>query len=349
MKKETKIQLIIILILTIILGVVMFFTINEINTKRIGIERKNPMEEENTAKETTANDVEEGTTVKSNQIDLSKYNTNITITEAGEYTLSGSTKNSVLVNTTDKVTLILKNVDIQSKKTAAIANISENDLIIKIENDTENKLSDGGSSEYDSCIYSKGNLIIEGDGILNVFGNQEEGEGIATETKDITINSGTINIECQDDGLNAGGDGGLITVNGGNIYIKASGDGIDSNKKLIINGGNIYTIGSSLGGDAGIDTNEGFEINGGDVIALGSDMLQNPEKTSKQSYICFSLNNKINEGTEVSIKDETENEIVSFEAKENFKTLIISNSKIFSGTYYLYTNNEKTKYNQVVK
>ena len=123
-----------------------------------------------------------------------------------------------------------------------------------------------------------------------------------------------------------------------------NGDGIDSNKNLIINGGNIYTMGSSVGGDAGIDTDAGFEINGGTVIALGSDMIERPEKSSKQKSVCFELNSKIAEGTKITLKNEDEGDIISFEAKEEFKTLIISNSKILDGTYYLYQNGEKTGY-----
>ena len=141
-----------------------------------------------------------------------------------------------------------------------------------------------------------------------------------------------------------GGEGGLITINDGDIYIKASGDGIDSNKNLIMSGGNVYTIGSSVGGDAGIDTDEGFEINGGTVIALGSDMLEKPENSSKQKSVCFTLNSKISKRTEISLRNETGEEIISFEAKEDFKTLIISNSKLTNGTYYLYENGEKTEY-----
>lgn len=305
--------------------------------------------EEKSVKETLASDVEEGTKVSQNKINLSEYDTNITIIKSGEYTLTGSFKNAVLINAESDVTLILNGVDIKNQNTAAIANISNYNLTIKLAENTVNNLSDGGSSEYDACIYSNGDLIIEGNGTLNVYGNQEEGEGIATETKNITINSGTINIECEDDGINAGGDGGLITINGGNIFINASGDGIDSNKNLIINGGNIYTIGSPTGGDAGIDTDEGFEINGGNVIALGSDMLEKPKTSSTQKSICFSLANKINKGSKISIINNNGEEVIAFEAKEQFKTLIISNEKVSSGTYYLYENGEKTNYTSEIK
>ena len=349
MKKEAKIQLIIIIVLVIILGILVTITINEMNSDRPTQMDGTRQEfggpnEEKAEKETKASDVDAGQEVTVSNIDLSQYNSNITITKSGEYTLKGEFKNAVLVNAEGKVTLILDNVYIENNITATIANKGTSELTIKLADNSNNTLSDGGASEYDACIYSNGKLTIEGNGILNVYGNQEEGEGIATETNDITINGGIINIECQDDGINAGGDGGLITINDGEIYIKASGDGIDSNKNLVINGGNVYTMGSSVGGDAGIDTDDGFEINGGTVIALGSDMLEKPEKTSKQKSVCFSLNNKIPKGTKITLKSELDEEIIYFETKEDFKTLIISNSKLTSGTYHLYKDGEKTDY-----
>ena len=350
MNKETKIEISIIIVLVIILGILTTIAIKELNFNnqinvRDGIRQEfGKPNEEKTEKETKASDVDIGQEVLNSNIDLSQYNSNITITKAGEYTLKGELKNAVLVNAESDVTLILDNVNIENDITAAIANIGTSELTIKLDDNSNNTLSDGGVSEYDSCIYSNGKLTIEGNGTLNIYGNQEEGEGIATETNDITINGGIINIECQDDGINAGGDGGLITINNGEIYIKANGDGIDSNKNLVINGGNVYTMDSSVGGDAGIDTDGGFEINGGTVIALGSDMLEKPEKTSKQKSVCFTLNGRISKGTKVTLQNETGKEVISFEAKEDFRTLIISNSKITSGTYYLYENEEKTNY-----
>lgn len=345
MKKETIIQLVIIVILIITLGILVSLIVKQ-NKAENSMQRQSEfeMQEEKTEKETKASDIDEGQEITENNIDLSKYDSNITITKAGEYTLKGEFKHSVLVNAEGDVTLILNGVNIQNNITAAIANIGTSELTIKLEDNSSNTLSDGGASEYDACIYSNGKLTIEGNGTLNVNGNQKEGEGIATETNDITINGGTINIECQDDGINAGGDGGLITINSGEIYIKANGDGIDSNKNLIINGGNIYTMGSSVGGDAGIDTDDGFEINGGTVIVLGSDMLEKPENSSKQKSVCFELNTKISNETKVSLRNEIDEEIISFEAKEDFRTLIISNSKLTSGTYYLYIDGETTGY-----
>lgn len=342
MKKETKVQLIIIVILSIILSALLFVIFKDNNRKNMFIY----MEEE---KETTKHEVDNGSIVNEENINLNNYENNITITKGGEYNVSGSFNYSIIINSKEKVILNLNNVTINSEITASIANINNGELVINLLSGTTSTLKDNGSSEYDGCIYSMGKLTIQGDGKLYVYGNQEEGEGIATTDNDITINGGEIYIESKDDGLNAGGDnGGTITINNGNIYIKASGDGIDSNKNLIINGGKVYTMGSSIGGDAGIDTDGSFEINGGEVIALGSDMLQNPDKSSQQKYVSFTLNSKISKNSKISLKDLKDNEIISFVAQEDFKTLVVSNPSLITGTYYIYVNEEKTEYSKII-
>ena len=349
MKKEILIQVIIILILTVILGGLVYMTVTEMNNINPRIFGMNSMEDE-VVKDTKKEDVDTGKMINAKTIKLDEYDSNITIKEGGEYNIEGSFNHSILVDSTDKVILNLNNVTINSDITAAIGNKGTGEMVINLVEGTNNVLKDNGSSELDGCIYSSGKLTIQGNGKLEVHGNQEEGEGIATTDADITINGGEIYIVCNDDGINAGGDnGGVITINGGNITVKASGDGIDSNKDLIINGGTIYTMGSSVGGDAGIDTDGKFEINGGEVIALGSDMLQNPDNTSKQKYVSFTLNSKITNGSNINLRDGNGNEIILFEAKEDFKTLIISNDDIYNNTYYLYINGEKTEYNQIVK
>lgn len=343
---KTTIEVIIIVMLVIALGIVIKLFMNEKNSNSQNVQMLEKIQmpmEENKFKKTTADDVDAGKTANSKEINLSEYDSNLTISEAGTYTLTGSFKNSVVVNANGDVTLILSGVNIESTMTAAIANGTTNLLTIKLADNTVNNLSDGGSSEYDGCIFSYGKLLIEGNGTLNVNGKQEDGEGIATKSCDIVINSGTINITSQDDGLNAGGSGGSIIINGGTIYIKANGDGIDSNGALTVNGGKLYTIGSSQGGDAGIDTDEGFVFNGGEIIALGSDMLEKPESTSKQKSVCFELNTKVSSGSAVEVKNASGDIIVSFEAKEDFKILIVSNEKVNSETVYLYVNGEKIK------
>ena len=171
-------------------------------------------------------------------INLNNQKTDITITDGGVYEFSGEFSNSIIIDSENEdVELVLNNVKITNEQTAAIIGLAAKSITINLKSGTENTLSDGGNSGYDGCIFSNAELIFTGDGKLVVNGNQNEGEGIATEAADITINSGEFIINSNDDGINACGDGATITINSGSIYIDASGDGIDSNKNAVINGG----------------------------------------------------------------------------------------------------------------
>lgn len=280
--------------------------------------------------------------VTSSNIDLSNETTDVTITTGGTYTITGSFTHALIIDAdTEDVELILNNVTIENSETAAIIGLSANKITINLNEGSTNTLSDGGNSEYDGCIFSNAELEFKGSGTLIVNGNQNEGEGIATETQNITFNGGTYIVTSNDDGINAGGDGATITINDGVFYIDASGDGIDSNKNAIINGGTIFVMGSDIEGDAGIDTDDGFTINGGVVVALGSDMIETPLESSKQNAICFSLSNSISKDTIVTLMKDDE-EIVSFSASKSFKTIIISTDTLTNGTYELYTGGTNT-------
>lgn len=170
MKKETLIQVIIILILIAILGGLVYTTIaemkNNINPRMFGM---NPMEEE-VEKDTKKEDVDSGNKVEENTINLSEHSTNINISTGGEYNITGKFENSIIVDSADKVILNLNDVTIDSQITAAIANKNSGELVINLVENTTNILKDNGSSEYDGCIYSEGNLTIEGSGTLKVYG-----------------------------------------------------------------------------------------------------------------------------------------------------------------------------------
>lgn len=328
MEKKKTILIIILVVLVCLLGIETFYVIKNKKT--------------DTTETTTTNTTKNSDTVTGTKIDLSSYTEDVSITSGGEYTLSGTLAYSVVINTSEDVTLNLNGVVIHATDKAGIANIGTGTLTIHLVADTTNTITDGGSSDYDGAIYSASNLIFNGTGSLTVKGNQEEGEGIATTAANITFNGGTYHIESADDGINAGGDGGTITFNGGTFYIKANGDGIDSNKNAIINGGTIFVMGSSQGGDAGIDTDQGYVINGGTVIALGSDMLEVPQSSSTQNTLCLTLDSSIASGTNLTLVDSNDKEVLAFQADDNFKTLVISSSTLSNGTYKLYQGTTNT-------
>ncbi len=282
--------------------------------------------------------------VNSNVVDLSDCTEDVAITDGGTYEFSGNFTKSIVVNSPNEdVEIILNNTEISNNQTAAIIGLSAKSLTVNLKDNTENILSDGGNSEYDGCIFSNAPLVFTGNGTLTVNGNQNEGEGIATEAADITINSGKIIITSADDGINAGGNGAQITINGGDIYINASGDGIDSNKNAVINGGTLFVLGSDVGGDAVIDTDEGYIINGGTVVALGSDMIEVPEAQSTQNTLAFTLDNKIDKDICVTLMKGDE-QIVSFTAPKSFRTIIISGNLSDGNDYRLYTGSTNGDY-----
>lgn len=280
--------------------------------------------------------------VSPGEINLTNENSDITIRSQGTYIFNGNFNHAIIVDANnEEVEIVLDGVRITNDNTATIIGLSASKIKIKLEDDSENILTDGGNSEYDGCIFSNAPLEFFGNGKLIVNGKQEEGEGIATEAQDITINSGTYIITSNDDAINAGGDGATITVNDGIIYLNASGDAIDSNKDAVINGGKLFVIGSDIGGDAGIDTEDGYVINGGLVVALGSDMIETPKNNSKQKTIAFTLNEKIEKNTLLTLMKGDE-VIVSFEAPKSYKTIIVSSNKIEDGTYTLYKGGSNT-------
>ena len=131
----------------------------------------------------------------------------------------------------DEVCLILDGVSITSADYSAIYASQSGLLTIVLEDRTENRVSDGNTYTYpqteedepDAAIFSKDDVVFEGNGMLTVSGNYMNG----IRGKDrLTINSGTYVIEAAEDGVK-GKD--AVEVNGGEITITAGSDGIQSN------------------------------------------------------------------------------------------------------------------------
>lgn len=214
----------------------------------------------------------EGTTVTITGDGAEFENGKVVITKAGEYTLSGTLDDGqIFVNATksDKVYLILNNVDIKCSTSAAIYIACADKTTIIANSGTTNKLTDGKSYKFDSvedepnaCIYSADDMTIKGEGVLNVVGNYKNGissknditikeltlsvdaYNTAIRGKDsIEIESGKITIESNNDGLkstNAEEAGkGYILITGGDITIDAGDDCIQSETDVTVSGGKI--------------------------------------------------------------------------------------------------------------
>ena len=209
------------------------------------------------------------------------------ITTGGTYILNGSMNGSVIINTTSEVKLVLDNVTINSDDFAAIYIKQCEKCTITLVG--ENTLSDNGS-EYtqvdentvDGVIFSKDDLVLNGEGTLNIEANYKHG---IVSKDDLTITSGTyyitsishgivgkdcvkikdgtFNIESGKTAIKSNNDEdegrGYIYISGGEFELSAGNKGLQAYNDLIIDGGTINITKSYEGLEAAnITLNDGI-------------------------------------------------------------------------------------------
>ena len=197
--------------------------------------------------------------------------------------------------------------------------------------------------KYDGAFYSKMSMNVSGEsdesGTLNIIADNE---GLDSELH-LTINSGSIFITSQNDGINTNEDGvSVTTINGGRLSINAGlgaeGAGIDSNGYLTINAGEVVTVANGQSGDGGIDSDSGIYLNGGSVLALGS-RNDAVETDSGQAYMEMSFAGEQAAGSSIVIKDSEGNELISYTAERAFSSLTYTGADLTDGaTYSVYVD-----------
>ena len=194
----------------------------------------------------------------------------ITITNAGNYKLTGTYEGQIKVEAADSdmVRLILNNATITNSTGAAINVVEADEVVIYTASGTANTVSDGSSysdtasGSPDAAIYSKSDLTLAGEGTLKVEGKYEEGihttDGlvIASGTLEVTaantgikgkdyvdILDGTITVTATKDGIKAtndtDGNRGWVRLSGGTVNISAGDDGFKAERVLEISGGTL--------------------------------------------------------------------------------------------------------------
>lgn len=203
---------------------------------------------------------------------------------------------------------------------------------------------DDGIHADSALAVNDGNILIE-----------KSYEGL--EGSSITISGGTVELTASDDGLNASGGSDssamgdrpgqnsffetsdvYIKITGGKLTIDASGDGIDSNGTLTVEGGEIYIDGPENGGNGALDYGSTATISGGTVIALGSSgMSEGFSDSSAQGSILYDLSSGHSIGEKVTLTDSDGNEILSYTAKKQFSSVVLSSPELTVGKTYTLT------------
>ncbi len=199
--------------------------------------------------------------LKTIEVDLTDEGLNIT--EAGTYILSGETTGQVTVNTEGNVRIILNNATITSSEGAAISIENAEKTVLELADGTTNTVEDAATrsdEEIDGAIYSSDDMIITGQGTLNVTANFEDG---IVGKDDLWIESGTINVTSVDGGIR-GKDS--LTISGGTLTIDAGGDGIKSSNDTDLGKGQLTISGGEItitSGDDAVKAEQNIWITGG--------------------------------------------------------------------------------------
>ena len=237
----------------------------------------------------------EGVTIT---IDGNNVTANHGSTEGVCYVVNGKTTDgSLIINGNTNFELNLNGADITSASTTAIDIEGKGNAYLVV-NGT-NKVKDGTTADHKAAIYSKGKLLISGDGSLEVYGTYKN--GIHGKTN-IVIDKG-VNLYVNSTANNGIKAGDNMYINGGIINVEVSADGgkaINGDADVVINGGRTTVIATgngtweadetlTYGGDtkaaAGIGSDATFYMNGGELYAKATGSGGKGVKADLEGYI----------------------------------------------------------------
>lgn len=225
---------------------------------------------------------------------VSVSDSTVTISKEGIYLLTGSFEGMIVVDASksDKIQLVLKNVNITSETSAAIYVKKADKVFITTSPGTENTLKNGGEfvaiddNNIDATVFSKDDLTLNGQGKLIV--QSPAGHGIVCKD-DLVIGSGSYEVSSAGHGI-AGKDSlciakGNLTVSAGKdaihaensddtalgyVYLAdgtydltAEGDGVSASNSLQIDGGSFTITAGGGAANGGKDHSDGYGQFGG--------------------------------------------------------------------------------------
>lgn len=212
-----------------------------------------------------------------NQYEM-ELNDSLVIISGGVYRLSGKISNGmIIINTDENVKLILDNIVIYNSVGPAIYVKDANNTVIYLEDETTNILGTGSSfnstdEDVEGCIYSKDNIVFDGNGTLSIISNYKDAivskDGIkilngnyiiksnddAIRARDyLYIANGKFDIDTRGDGIKASNeddeDKGFLLIENGIFDIFVVNDAIQSENDIIINDGNFTITTLGLGNE----------------------------------------------------------------------------------------------------
>ena len=266
------------------------FTISDITSMTIGDESSSSSDVEantvnivyngSTATVTKADNVANYVTAEVSGAHVSITQTNTDAIDGNEitYVLSGSTTDgSLTLDGSYKCTVSLAGLTITNPSGAAINITNSKRIQLSAKSGTDNTLTDGSNGSQKACIYSKGQLQLQGNGTLNVVGNTKH----AIKSGDyISMKNLTLNItKAVGDGINCEEyfliKSGTVTISGtGDDGIQCDLGGTTSTGETTDHededSGNVYLEGGTLNITVTADASKGIKADGDMKISDGT-------------------------------------------------------------------------------
>lgn len=218
-------------------------------------------------------------TVSGAHVAIEQLNTDAVDGDEITYQLSGtSTDGSLTLDGTYKCTVALNGLTLTNPSGAAININNKKRIQLSAKKGTENTLTDGADGSQKACIYSKGQLQLQGNGSLTVAGKTKHGIKSASyvSIKNLTLNiTSTVGdgISCEEYLLM---ESGTVTLSGiGDDGLQCDLDGETSTGQTTDHededSGNIYIEGGTLSISTSAAATKGIKANG-DVSVSGGDI-----------------------------------------------------------------------------
>ena len=218
-------------------------------------------------------------TVSGAHVSIEQLNTDAVDGDEITYQLSGtSTDGSLTLDGTYKCTIALNGLTLTNPGGAAININNKKRIQLSAKKGTENTLTDGADGSQKACIYSKGQLQLQGNGSLTVAGKTKHGIKSASyvSIKNLSLNiTSTVGdgISCEEyllmeSGtvtLSGIGDDGLQCDLGGETSTGQTTDHEDEDSGNIYIEGGTLSISTSAAATKGIKANGDVSVSGGDI------------------------------------------------------------------------------------
>ena len=224
-----------------------------------------------------------------NAVIKGKHGAQVVLCGSGSLTLNANGKNGIKSGTTDSETA--QDASLTIRELTLTINAPVNDAV-----NAEQLLNvESGTLTLDAA-----DDALHCDLVMNIGADGTEGptltitnayEGI--EAAVLNIASGSMDITCEDDCLNAGNSALTnydfeINISGGTIRAyTTAGDGFDSNGTMTISGGDIKVWTANAADNQPLDADGGITVTGGTVLAAGGSNGMGMTLSAEQPYVTY--------------------------------------------------------------